>query len=184
MTTEDSIVLVDMDGTAWDFEGNFLETWRRLYPNAPYVRRTARSHFYIREDYPSGCREAIRAITTAPGFLLASRPFPGAMAALREMEEAGYTVFLCSSPVSRCPHNLVEKQQLIERDCPGFSGRLIVTKDKTLVRGRWLFDDRPSVTGLVNPTWEHVLVDAPYNCRVTGKRRVRSLADWREVIAP
>jgi len=181
MKAEDSLVLVDMDQTAWGFEEAFIEAWQRRHPDLPFVPLQERRRFKIEDDYPDRHRALVRAIKLAPGFALSMRPLPGAIEAVRQMSCGGLSVFFCTAALSNCPHNLSEKQSVIERDCPEFAGRLIVTKDKTLVRGRWLFDDRPSVAGLMTPTWEHVVVGAPYNRHVTGRRRVRSLADWREV---
>ena len=50
--------------------------------------------------------------------------------------------------------------------------RIILTRYKTLVVGDILIDDRPELTGIKSPTWEHVLFDQPYNKAVTGKRRL------------
>lgn len=57
---------------------------------------------------------------------------------------------------------------------------MIVTKDKTLVHGDLLIDDKPRVTGTRSPAWQHVLYDQPYNRHVDAQRMTWST--WREVL--
>jgi 5'-nucleotidase len=59
--------------------------------------------------------------------------------------------------------------------------RIVLTRDKTLVNGDILIDDRPQIEGAAKPTWEHVLYDQPYNRSETGKRRL-TWANWRTVL--
>ena len=58
---------------------------------------------------------------------------------------------------------------------------MIVTRDKTVVAGDVLVDDKPSVDGVGIPSWEHVVFDQPYN-RGTEGRRLVSWRDWRRVL--
>jgi 5'-nucleotidase len=60
----------------------------------------------------------------------------------------------------------------------GWAERTIITKDKTMVNGDVLIDDKPEVKGLCNPSWEHILFDQPYNQEVVGKRRIMSWSDF------
>ena len=40
---------------------------------------------------------------------------------------------------------------------------MILTKDKTLVRGEVLIEDKPNIIGGVSPVWKHIFYDALYN---------------------
>jgi 5'-nucleotidase len=62
-----------------------------------------------------------------------------------------------------------------------FAERTILTRDKTLVRGTILIDDKPSVSGVMQPEWEHVLFDQPYNRKVTNRRRL-NWSNYREIL--
>jgi len=48
-------------------------------------------------------------------------------------------------------------------DGPSWVDRIVLAKDKTLVRGDVLIDDKPEVTGSLCPSWEHLVFEAPYN---------------------
>jgi hypothetical protein len=47
---------------------------------------------------------------------------------------------------------------------------VILTRDKTLVRGDVLVDDKPEIGGLATPHWRHLLYDQPYNRNSPGPR--------------
>ena len=51
-----------------------------------------------------------------------------------------------------------------------FAERTIITRDKTLVYGDILIDDKPEVTGIHTPAWTHVVYDQPYNREATANR--------------
>jgi 5'-nucleotidase len=48
--------------------------------------------------------------------------------------------------------------------------RINLMNDKTLIRGDLLIDDKPKITGLLTPEWQHIIYDAPYNRGVPGPR--------------
>jgi 5'(3')-deoxyribonucleotidase len=76
----------------------------------------------------------------------------GASEAVREMIDLGHKVWICTSPRSRSPYCVTEKHAWVENYFRStFVGRLVVTKDKTLVRGRYLIDDQPEIRGTLNP---------------------------------
>ena len=67
----------------------------------------------------------------------------------------------------------MEKLSWVERHLGReFMLRTILTRDKTLVRGNVLIDDKPEVKGVMTPEWEHILFDLPCNRNVPSKRRL------------
>jgi 5'-nucleotidase len=175
------VILVDQDGPLADFERGFLEVWRAKHPEEIAIPVEERSTFYLRDQYPPHVWAWIDEIHHSPGFYRNLPPTPGAVEAMHELLELGFEVRICTSPLSRYENCVLEKYEWTERHLGrDFTKRMIVTKDKTLVRGRFLIDDRPEVTGLVSPEWEHVLFDYPYNRHVP--RRRLTWANWREVL--
>ncbi|MDO8264840.1 MAG: 5'-3'-deoxyribonucleotidase, partial [Candidatus Parcubacteria bacterium] len=59
--------------------------------------------------------------------------------------------------------------------------RIILSRDKTLIRGNFLIDDRPEIKGSSIPEWEHIIFDCSYNRNVTNKKRL-TWENWREVL--
>ena len=99
------------------------------------------------------------------------------------------------SPLSSNKTCSSEKQEWIETHLgPSWVSKVVITRDKTLVRGDFLIDgknsllhnlitDRPDVGGSITPSWQHVLYDAPYNKDVEGKVRM-NWGNWKEVLLP
>lgn len=166
-------ILVDMDGVLADFEGEFLARWRARRPGERHVPLAERRSFYVRDDYPERLREDVLALQREAGFFASLPPVPGGLAAVRAMLAAGYEPWICTAPLSDHATCAQEKLAWVERHLGrAWVARTVVTKDKTLVRGDVLIDDRPAITGSMTPEWEHVLFDAPWNAGVRARRRV------------
>ncbi len=177
-------VLVDMDGVLADLEASFGEIWQARYPDRPLIAPEARTTFYLTDQYPREYRADIWRILTARGFFRRLPPVPGGIAALREMEQLGIEVFICSTPLTGHTSCMTEKYVWVQDHLgKAWTDRLILIHDKTLVRGDILIDDRPRIEGAEVPTWEHVLYDHPYNRAENAGRRL-TWANWKAVLLP
>jgi len=47
---------------------------------------------------------------------------------------------------------------------------MVIVKDKTLIRGDYLLDNRVVVSGLYAPSWKHILYSQGYNSDVQEKK--------------
>jgi 5'-nucleotidase len=175
------LILIDQDGVLADFETGFHTAWHaggHAYPALPIDDRRS---FYVRDDYPAHLRKTVEAIYMAPGFYRALPAITGAVDAVIELLKMGHDVRICTSPLNHYRHCLPEKYEWVDHHLgPEFVKRLIVTKDKTVVHGDVLVDDKPEVTGTQKPDWCHVVYDQPYNRHVNGARM--SWANWQEVL--
>lgn len=177
-------ILIDMDGVIADFELGFLQSWRTRHPGTFYVPLEGRSTFYVKDNYPEDLKDLVNEIYWETGFFRNLPPIHGAQDALTEMEAMGFEVFICSSPLRKYQYSTVEKYEWVEMHL-GFewTKRLILTRDKTLVKGDILIDDKPVITGAESsPAWEHILYDQPYN-REIKKRRI-TWEVWKDVLFP
>jgi len=113
----------------------------------------------------------------------ALHPIRGARTALRRMLRAGHDVRIVSSPWPSNPRCASAKfDWMVRWFGPTWARRTILTMDKTLVRGDILIDDKPSVTGDLEPEWEHVWFSQPYNRELTGKRRLDRWSEWESIV--
>ena len=176
------LILVDQDGPLADFERAFLNHWQTQHPNEFFIPIDERKTFYIREEYPSHLAEKVDAIYCSPGFYLDLPPTPGCIEAINLLLELGYDVRICTAPLSRYDNCVLEKYQWVEKHFGrSFTKRVIVTKDKTIVRGNVLIDDKPDIEGVYKPEWEHIIFDSSYNRNIRGKRRL-NWNNFKEVL--
>jgi len=176
------LILIDQDGPLVDFEKGFLDRWQTQYPDEFFVPLDQRKTLHLREEYPPRLRDKVEAIYCAPGFYLELPPTSGCRDAINALRELGHDIRICTAPLSRYENCVLEKYQWVEKHLGReFTKKVILTKDKTVIRGDVLIDDNPTITGVFAPEWEHVLFEAPYNRSITGKRRLR-WHNWQEVL--
>lgn len=175
-------ILVDMDGVLANFDRRLEEELRRLHPHEIIVPLEQRTKFRVKEEYPVHLHESIESIYATPGFFHSLPPVYGGLDALREMFALVRDVYICTSPPSLYQHCTTEKYQWVNDHLGSdWTRRVIMTKDKTLVRGDILIDDNPMIVGAEIPLWEHVLYDCPYNRSSTSQRRL-TWQNWKEVL--
>ncbi|XP_043567858.1 5'(3')-deoxyribonucleotidase, mitochondrial-like [Chiloscyllium plagiosum] len=184
-------VLVDMDGVLADFEGGFLKKFRDTYPEDPYIELQDRRGFWVSTQYgelqPDLCEKA-KSIWESKNFFIELEPIPGAVEAVKEMANMKDTdVFICTSPIKKYKYCPYEKYAWVEKHLgKDFLELMVLTRDKTLVSGNLLIDDKPDISGVEPcPKWEHVLFSACHNMHVQlrpPKRRLHSWDDWKPLL--
>lgn len=169
------LILVDMDGVLADWESEYVSTHRQLFPDAHVSEVGTRTDFRTTED----CAVEVWA---HQGLFRRMGPNPGIRKAFEEIEaELGAELRICSSPAYKNRTCLRDKTEwLTEHVGEKYARTAIFTKDKTLVRGDYLIDDNPRITGLYEPDWTHIVFDQPYNQGVPAPR-MYSWERWREV---
>lgn len=176
------IILVDMDGVLADFEAEFLHRWRAEYPDRPFIPLEERRGFSVREQYAAEFAPDVSGIWYEEGFFRALAPIPGGREALVSLTAAGHEVFLCTSPLKYFRYCVGEKYAWVaEHLGEPWTRRMVLTRDKTIVRGDLLVDDRPEISGVAVPQWEHVVFDQPYN-RTSRARRLHGWGRWRDLL--
>jgi len=144
-------------------------------------------------------RDAAIAVMSQPGFFRDLPPMEGAIKAVEEMIERGFSVLICTSPLPSnptCPQDKIEwvRKHLghIDFRDPGVKSKrldaqdiIVMTRDKTFVAGDVLIDDKPLIQGCMRPTWEHIVFGAPYNALEKGDERLRidDWTSWQAVLA-
>lgn len=185
-------VLIDMDGVLADFEGGFLQKYKSTYPGEPFIELADRRGFWVSTQYgeiqPDLCEKSI-SIWESKNFFIELDPLPGAVEAVKEMANMKNTdVFICTSPIKKYDHCPFEKYAWVEKHLgKEFLELMVLARDKTLISGSLLIDDKPDISGVEpNPTWEHILFSACHNMHLqlrAPQRRLHSWADdWKLIL--
>ena len=180
------IILVDMDGVLCQYDERVLEIAHKRF-GLPLYHSNEVTNFDTEKIFPEAYHERVDAIADEEGFFRDLMPFPGVIDALHEIEADGrFHVFICTAPKKfyRNSSCVSEKNMWVSR----FLGRkwtdkVILTRDKTLVRGDVLIDDKPEVVGVADPTWVQIYHDRPYN-RNIDRPRIISWENWKDIIIP
>lgn len=87
---------------------------------------------------------------------------------------------ICTSILPSNPTCASDKVQWVtEMIGPEWVDRLILARDKTVVAGDYLIDDKPHIVGKFPRQWRQVIFQQPYNIGVPGLRAL----DWADLLA-
>ena len=167
-------LLVDMDGVVTNFNKTVWDSLEDDYPidTMGFPRPDPILDFYAEDAYDNPhFKNIVHEVQSRPGFFKRLEPIKGAIYALEELEKK-YEVFICTAPLLENPTCCNDKLWWIDNHLGGdWIRRTIITKDKTVIDGDILIDDKPIITGITDePIWQRIIFDQPYNKDVVGPR--------------
>ncbi|WP_066800682.1 5' nucleotidase, NT5C type [Moraxella oblonga] len=175
------LILIDQDNVLANFDKGMVDCFCKQFPHLPLNKE--RTKFYWADDYPEYANYFSQIYTTK-GFFEHLEPMNGAIDAIKALLAFGHDVRICTSPISDYRHCVNEKFIWVEKHL-GFdwTKRLILTKDKSWVRGDILIDDKPIITGSLTPTWTHWHYLHSYNAHLPNKKVVwTDKESWAELL--
>lgn len=178
-------ILFDLDGTVAHFDRRFHGLHVELFPNLSGIPHyTEQMTFNIWLDRTPEEQDAIRTIMNYPGFYADLEVIEGSVEAVKEMEAAGHEVFFLSAPWITNPTCASDKYDWVEEVFgEGWGNKLILAKDKTVVSGDLLFDDKEPIPHRERASWTQVYVDQPYNREAEGLRILSWEPDqWKPIL--
>lgn len=172
------VIAFDMDGVLYNWCKRINELLLHFDPKFPIVQPGERLHFSHLSGV-GGRHEYIQLAMTDHRMYLDMEPYAGAIEAVKATYEAGYRVMFLSTPDSDNPSSASNKQEQIRQDFGADAVKhLILSHDKTVVNCDVLVDDKPTITGLVTPSWVRVLPDHSYNKDINTPLRLTSWEEW------
>jgi 5'-nucleotidase len=165
---EKLIILVDMDNTIVDYSTPIADAIK----TEGQVDADATNWFTFTDQKP--LRRIQKKTQSSPHFFLSLRPLEGAIECLKELEKLGHTIFIVSSPsVTSDTCHSDKSKWLMEHMGEKWARQLVLTKDKTIIFGNYLIDDKEEITGVCdNPAWKHIIFTQPYNLQQSHERRL------------
>jgi 5'-nucleotidase len=178
------IFLVDLDGPLADLEGEFLRRWQQEFPEEFFVPIEKRRSFFVYEEYPSHLKEKTADILKRDGFFRHLPVNQAGVQALQEIAALGHKIIICTSDIFANQTALTDKRAWVHKHLGlDLAKTMIFTRDKTLVRGNYLIDDKPIITGAMTPEWEHIIFDQPFNREINDKKRIAmDWANWKDIL--
>lgn len=181
------VVLIDMDNTLVNFDAEFARRWvSRSSANDSSVVLN-RKYFELERNFDDDSRSDVVEIMSEAGFFIAFEPISGAIEAVKEMVDEGLSVFFCTAPMPLQYETCVAEKYAWVRKHLGdeYLSKIIITRDKTVVKGAVLIDDKPVIKGACNePEWKHIVFTQSYNMHVATNSRLNCWNDWRQVVLP
>ena len=174
-------LLVDMDGVVTNFNKQIWDIFEKEFDIKKFPRPEVLP-FYAEEAYGDPLfKSQMHWINTEQGFFKNLPPIDGAIEALHDLEK-DYEVFICTAPLLLNPTCCDDKMWWVKKHLgEEWKRRTIITKDKTVIDGDFLIDDKPIITGIAEePIWQRIIFDQPYNKNTVGRRL--NWENYREVI--
>lgn len=169
-------IICDLDGVI----ANWGKQWDRYLDDITGTERIPRHHQQTTFDLKAGLdddeRKIVDDVMATPGFYADLEPINGAIEGLHYLDALGHDVTICTSPWIANPTCASDKLAWVRYHLgDDWAKRTVITFDKTIVRADFLIDDKPEVSGVMAPEWEHIVYDQGYNRGELDKRR---LMDW------
>ena len=182
-TLNQVVLLVDMDGVLADYYGHFCNVFKKLHPEVQIIEPHDLSTFCIEDAYPLEYKKEIRRICCDTGFFETMPPVEGAVEAFKALlEDERFNVRICTAPELEFTNQncFSEKARWIENHL-GLAAleRTIITKDKTLIYGNYLIDDKPEIKGSYTPYWTQIVFNHGYNKDLPREEFPFRLYGWK-----
>lgn len=165
------IILVDMDNTMVDYSTPIADAIK----NEGNVDANPDNWFTFTNQKP--LKQIQKKTQSEPHFFFDLKPIDGAIECLKQLDSLGYIMFIVSSPSVNSKTCHSDKSNWLKEHMGEYwARRLILTKDKTLIIGDYLIDDRENISGIIEtPTWKHIMFTQPYNINIENVLR---LNEW------
>lgn len=184
-------ILLDQDGVLADFvKGLYCELKWALKPEMYELLPPINSipTFYVEDAVNTGnqgydriLKQAIRDVVDNFQLFKHLSAIDNAVHYAHELKieaaKEGISVLICTAPhvENRSCHS-DKSEWIMQKLGKDWAKQALMVRDKTLVQGLVLIDDKPIITGLLTPTWQHVIFDASYNQASVGPR----IYGWNE----
>lgn len=175
------IVLVDMDGPLADFDRHYWDTTVDLHGHVFDVATLADTrHRFISDHLPPSVARQMRKIVNELGWFADLPPVPGAAEGLKALAaHPGAEVWICSKPLEANPTCRDDKAAWLDEHMgDGWSRRLILAPDKSLIQGGILIDDAIKPDWTARASWTPVVYPMPWNRPGTKHGQCWPRWDW------
>jgi 5'-nucleotidase len=180
--TELLTVLVDVDSVLNIFDEHF---WDRCTARGYVFDIEHHSHQkkrWFTDHIPDKKhRNAARRMVDKAGWFRDIPVMPGSQEGIKALAEKA-EVYLCTKPLEINPTCHQDKFDWVKEHFPDFTDRLIITGDKSMIRGDILLDDAPKPKWFDKAEWVPVVYSQPQNSHVDSDLYHLPHWDWSQPV--
>lgn len=157
-------ILVDMDGVVADFDKALWDAAAERGWELSINDRSEQRHYYMSEHFVQKWQiKSMLRLIERTNFFKHLPEVPGAVDGVNALVAAGHDVWFCTKPLEANPHCRDDKAYWIRKRWPELESKLIITPNKSLIRGDILLDDAINPDWAAEAEWAPVLFRQPYN---------------------
>lgn len=178
-------LLYDLDDTVAHFRRRFTEVRVEHFPDHTGIPvLDEHPSFNLWEGRTEDEKNVISQIMDWENFYRDLEPYEGAVDAVHEAAALGHEIFFLSAPWTTNKTCASDKYAWVaDHFGEDYARKLVLSKDKTIVAGDILFDDKHPIENREAATWTQVYMDAPYNRDQPGYR-IKNWTDgtWKDIV--
>lgn len=160
------VLLLDMDGPLADFDAQCWEACHERELLIDIGRPEDQSFRYFTDHVISKQHRAeLRRLIEQPGWFRNLPPVAGAIEGTQDLIRMGFDIWVCTKPLETNPRCRDDKAAWLREYLPELEHKLIITPDKSMVRGAILLDDAPKLGWIQRSEWRPVIFPAHFNGR-------------------
>lgn len=164
-------ILMDMDGVFADFAAGYYALARQVDPELyeALMEPKEQLNYYLHDHITDPELHARGdAISNHPSIFDILPPYEEAIEGMQRLKrianEQEIDVYICTAPHTSNKKSYISKPKWIEHYLGHeWLDKTLIVRDKTLVRGSILVDDKPTPLGNFIPSWRHVVMPHSYN---------------------
>ena len=150
------IILIDLDNTVANWNQHLQD---KLSKQDIHINIFNRKYYDIYKSFPKYTQQ-IKNIIDKKGFYKELKPIQYSIQTIQQLMQHN-TVFFVTSPPKHNSWSFYEKVEWVQKYFN--TKNIIITYDKTLVKGDILIDDKPTIEGCTNKDYKHIIYKQSYN---------------------
>lgn len=129
-------------------------------------------------------KSTVDEVFRTPGFFEKLKPLPGSIDVINKLiDSTKYDIYIITAISDDSGLELVEKIKWLKKYIPKFNiSRIIGCRDKYIIRGDVIVDDREYNLDTCSPYMNCILMDSVANKQCTKYKRIKSLAELPDIL--
>lgn len=175
-------VLMDMDGVIADFDEQFFTRAIESGWSFDIEHRSHQVSRWLTDHMPHKHEKKQAWKMLGSGGWFRNLPvIEGSKQGMYELDKLA-DIWICTKPLDSDPTCLQDKRDWVAQHFPKFKNKLIITPDKSLIKGAVLLDDAPKMHWLETAEWKPLIYSHPFNSHADSPLYEYPHYDWSQPV--